>query len=245
GNDITLNNANNFGGAVSVVSGNNVTLNDTGILRLGEIHAATANLTAGGDILNALYNPATPNVIQPVMFVPGAVALTSTGGSIGIGLAPTTDAHRRQGITFDTIPASITLSVPNTGYAVLTTDTLPLPTPTLLGGAAFKGHSWGCTMNPSQCVDYSDNSVRSISAQTTASILAAALEDLLESINSTDSVGPAIKQGFITAIGVVPPGIDAIEGEGVNLPEGPAGAQSLEQMLQPPVDEELRKRKQF
>jgi filamentous hemagglutinin family protein len=46
--DITLNNADDFGGAVTVVSANNVTLNDINALTVGGSMAGTLNTTAGG-----------------------------------------------------------------------------------------------------------------------------------------------------------------------------------------------------
>ncbi len=67
-NDITLNNANNFGGAVTVVSGNNVTLNDTGALSIASAAVATNfTLTAGGAVD---LGPST---------VGGALSVTTTG----------------------------------------------------------------------------------------------------------------------------------------------------------------------
>jgi len=54
GNDITLNNADNFGGAVSIVSGHNVTLNDANSLTLGSSTiSGSLNITANGAIVDS------------------------------------------------------------------------------------------------------------------------------------------------------------------------------------------------
>ncbi|HRK61876.1 MAG TPA: hypothetical protein PLY88_04930 [Candidatus Omnitrophota bacterium] len=59
--DVVLNNNNNFGGAVSVINADNVTLNDTGDLSVDNINATTAIvLNAGGAITDA--NAALNNV---------------------------------------------------------------------------------------------------------------------------------------------------------------------------------------
>ncbi|MEQ1775373.1 MAG: MBG domain-containing protein, partial [Burkholderiales bacterium] len=97
-NSITLDNANNFGGAVSITSGNNVTLNDINAMQLGAMNVAglvdartqSGNLTLTGLIATASTSASAVTLIADVTAVPNA---TGTGGNlINSGGAITTGA---------------------------------------------------------------------------------------------------------------------------------------------------------
>ncbi len=104
-NDITLNNANNFGGAVTVVSGNNVTLNDTGALSIASAAVATNfTLTAGGAVD---LGPST---------VGGALRVTTTGaitdsGALDIGGTTSLSPGAGNSVTLDTATNDFTGAV--------------------------------------------------------------------------------------------------------------------------------------
>jgi filamentous hemagglutinin family protein len=89
GNDITLNNADDFGGAVSIVSANNVTLNDVNNLTVGGSLGGNLATTAGGPIVfNALTVggnlTATGNGLSDNgnVHIAGTSALNAGGGDI-------------------------------------------------------------------------------------------------------------------------------------------------------------------
>jgi hypothetical protein len=73
-------------------------------------------------------------------------------------------------------------------------------------------------------------------------ILNSASQDLFNSTFGTDNIRVAIQNGFLTEFGVVPPGIDAIDGDGVNVP-----VNNLVLLTDPPppmlIDEEELKRR--
>ncbi len=93
-NDITLNNAsNNFGGAVSVVSGRNVSMIDSNAMTLGAVNSAgTVSIgTLAGDLTLAGNIVTTNNTDSAVVLNAGknTSAGTSTGGNILVSGAPT------------------------------------------------------------------------------------------------------------------------------------------------------------
>ncbi len=104
-NDITLDNANNFGGAVTVVSGNNVTLNDTGALSITSA-AVTTNftLTAGGAV------DLGPSTVGGALSVSTSGAITDSG-ALDIGGTTSLSPGAGNSVTLDTATNDFTGAV--------------------------------------------------------------------------------------------------------------------------------------
>ena len=105
GNNITLDAANNFGGAVSVVSGNNVTLNDTGSIDLGastisgnlSVTATAGSITDSGDLTVTGNSTFAANTLGSSITLDragnaftGSVAFASSGGLANVTIVDTT-----------------------------------------------------------------------------------------------------------------------------------------------------------
>jgi hypothetical protein len=143
-NDITLNTANNFGGAVSITSGRNVTLNDTGAITLGaSTISGNLAITAGGAIGDAGTVEAG-NVSATTST--GGITLTLTADSVTASAPGSIDLSQvgNQSVTFSSINSTggnIALSTDGTTFGHgMTLDTLSAAsngTVTLSGGIEF------------------------------------------------------------------------------------------------------------
>jgi len=214
-----------LGGSVGTVATplSDLTINTGGDLTLNVIHALKADLTAVGNILKAHRGDATPQ-----LFIADSLSLTSKTGSVGgdatTNLKNATSAYA-DGIVLGSVPTATALDVSPNGHVILDVANETMfnslftsVTGHLKNGAMNTLQSLGCITSGSRCLSLFDKTAQAVGGAVGATILAAAQEELLKSLNSTDNVGAAISNGWVTTIGVVPPGIDAIEGEGVKPP---------------------------
>ncbi len=201
-----------------VIGGSNVltglTINTGGDLTLKPIHALMADLTAAGDILKG------DAAGTPELYVRDSLKLNATnvGATTNLVLA---NLNIAGGIELGLVPTSTTLTVAPAGHAIFVVPDQPTFTALrastsgkLYGGATNAQQALGCYTG--NCSSLVDGSAQSLGGTTGAVILAAAQQEMLMSLSSTDNLGAAIYNAWVTTIGVVPPGLDNIVGDGVN-----------------------------
>jgi hypothetical protein len=223
----------------SVDAGSVAFLWASGNLALGTVTAPTAYLYAG-TMTNGNMLPTAPNFV-----VTNALYLYSLSGNIGDGaitLAGTTvTSDPDKGLRFTTTLPSYLYVYPAGGQAALTVDNAGDITPLVTASSgAYLNNIWECVSTG--CSNLGTGAIANAASSTLSGILNAAAQDLFNSTFGTDNIRVSIQNGFLTEFGVVPPGIDAIEGDGVNVP--PA---SVALLTDPPgtwlYDEEELKRK--
>ncbi|NTV96898.1 MAG: hypothetical protein HGA75_16040, partial [Thiobacillus sp.] len=256
-----------FGDTVSIQAGQGIYLYSPNDIKLGHLGVAAGQwiqVSSGGAITNGLA-PGEVNIDAP--FVNGFGGGAYLYGQNGI--APDAVAGGKdpaKGIYFSdaTKQVYIGLGASSQGAATFTTSAMvedmgdgvmpvtetngqvvlfsseppgPGVTPSPIG-AVRSNQLFLCSLSPSQCTDAFTGQIFGTDI---SGILNAAAQDLFNSTFGTDNIRVAIQNGFLTQFGVVPPGIDAINGEGVMLP---GASQAL--VIDPPpflIDEEELKRR--
>ncbi|WP_165873395.1 filamentous hemagglutinin N-terminal domain-containing protein [Parasulfuritortus cantonensis] len=226
-------------GSTSPVSGVGVRLYTFSDLNVGLITAPSVSLVAVNHAINnANYDPVTHLSSGGNLDVPGSVTLSAAtvGADAVSGIAGGGPAYPAGGLTLIQLPSS--LNVYNSGNAAIT---VPAQGDLALVPHYFStlNYAWECYSGG--CTNLGTGESVAAAVSTISSILASASQDLFNSTFGTDNIRVSIQNGFLTQFGVVPPGIDSIDGDGVNLP-----GSSLALVNDPPAflidEEELKKR---
>ncbi|MFA5083120.1 MAG: hypothetical protein WC474_11285, partial [Hydrogenophilaceae bacterium] len=258
-----------YGGQVKVIADGYIWLYTSGDIELGEISSLSGSsvvVQATGDITNDL-GGASINAPYDGVSKFGYVYLYSANGGIGASAVSGVVKDPSKGIYFTPETKQIIMSLGNpvaqaaatfdldtqvvemgdtqpfsasNGQIYFQTTAAPDPGDTPAPTGATQGNQlFLCSLQSVSCTDAFTGDV--FYSFDIGGILNAASQDLFNSTFGTDNIRVAIQNGFLTEFGVVPPGIDAIDGDGVNLP----GA-SLALVNDPPaflIDEEELKRR--
>jgi hypothetical protein len=236
-----------YQGVVNITARDSIYVLDRhGDLTLGVISSTTnpyVYLGTYGSILNS--GTASVNAPNDGTTVFGTAYLYALGGGIGqaavsgpsklpaegIYFTPATQnifinvqsAGAQAAATFDTEQIVVKMGdgvydpANNNGQVLLSTPVPPDPgKDPSLAGATQPNQLFLCSLIPSACTDAFTGDV--FYAVDIGGILNAASQDLFNANFGTDNIRVAIQNGFLTEFGVVPPGIDAIDGDGVNVP---------------------------
>jgi filamentous hemagglutinin family protein len=207
GNDITLDNANNFVGAVSVTSGRNVTLNDVNALTLGaSIVSGTLNVTASGLISDS----GNLSVIGTTTLAAGAgndITLNNAndfGGAVSITSGRNVTLVDVNAISLGASTVSGTLAVTASGNisetgaltvtggsSTFTIDTA-LNADVLLGSQANHFGSQSVTINTINGGTIRDVSFRNVDASAAFPTLPAGLRNLTVRFDNAAAALPAL-----------------------------------------------------
>ncbi len=150
-NDITLNNANNFVGAVSVTSGNNVTLVDANAIQLGAI-TTTNNLTVTG--VGITQNASGLSVGGTSVFNGGAGAITlNTASNDFIGAVSLNNSGANNVSVLDNNALTLGASTLGTGtnHTIQAGGSLTIGSPVVVGAGGkliLSAGDSGGTVNP-------------------------------------------------------------------------------------------------
>jgi hypothetical protein len=262
--------ADQYVGPVSVTARDGIWLYTSGNIELGTLSnsgsflyvQAIGDITnlLGGASINAPYDGVSKFGYVYLYSQTGGIAASAVSGATkdplhGIYFTPTTkqiimslsNPLGQATATFDTDAQIVEMSdtqpfSASNGQIYFQTTAAPAPGETPATTGATQGNQlFLCSLESSSCTDAFTGTVY-FTAFDIGGILNAASQDLFNSTFGTDNLRVAIQNGFLTQFGVVPPGIDAIDGDGVNVP-----VNNLVLLTDPPppmlIDEEELKRK--
>ena len=243
---VTLDNAgNDFKGAVSS-TGAVTSIRDFNQLTVSKIDAVGDTKLIGktgifGSEAFLLYTQ--KDRAYSINVAAGTVTLVTETGGIGnigptVGLPNFEPPRKNLGaLSLSPTTTKVALEFPSGSIANFGVDTesqFRQITFTLTPAVASKqADVYACVFNSALCVNL-DQSARILANASSSATINAALREMLLDAFGTDNLTQAIQKGYITKIGVVPPGIDEVEGAVGNFEckselVGPAKIQSAKE----------------